>query len=326
MINSPRRLRTNAKIRSLVQETRLSPAELMYPIFIKEGKGIKEEISAMPGQYRYSVDTLAAEIKEIESCGVNHVILFGIPNDGDCDAVGSAAHDSNGIVQRAIREIKDHSDIYVTTDVCLCEYTDHGHCGLLDSDGYVNNAKTLEVLAKAALSHVEAGADMVAPSDMMDGRVAAIRQILDENNFVRTPIMAYSAKYASAYYGPFRDAANSAPGKGDRKGYQMDIHNAREAEYEAALDVQEGADIIMVKPALAYLDIIARIRPQIKKPMAAYCVSGEYTMLKTAVDQGYMNESVIYESHIAIKRAGADVILTYFAKDMAKYLQEVANV
>lgn len=322
MIDRPRRLRSNPKIRSLVQETRLSADELMYPIFIKEGHGIKEEINAMPGQYRYSVDVLAKEIKEIEACGVNHVILFGIPNDCDCDAVGSAAHDSHGIVQRAIGEIKSHSDIYVTTDVCLCEYTDHGHCGLLDSDGYVNNDKTLEVLAKSALSHVEAGADMVAPSDMMDGRVAAIRQILDENNFVRTPIMAYSAKYASAYYGPFRDAANSAPGTGDRKAYQMDIHNAREAEMEAELDIKEGADIIMVKPALAYLDIIARICPQIKKPMAAYCVSGEYTMLRMSVDKGYMNESVIYESHIAIKRAGADVILTYFAKDIAKLLRE----
>ncbi|MEG1823037.1 MAG: porphobilinogen synthase, partial [Clostridiales bacterium] len=217
----------------------------------------------------------------------------------------------------------DKSDIFVTTDVCLCEYTDHGHCGLLDPNGYVNNDKTLDVLAKAALSHVEAGADMVAPSDMMDGRVGAIREILDENNFVNTPIMAYSAKYASAFYGPFRDAANSAPGKGNRKSYQMDFHNVREAEHEAQLDLQEGADIIMVKPALAYLDVIAKIRPQIKKPMAAYCVSGEYTMLKLAVDKGLMSEEVIYESHIAIKRAGADVILTYFAKDIGKFLQEV---
>lgn len=322
MIERPRRLRTNEKIRSLVRETRLSPKEFIYPIFIKEGRGIKEEINAMPGQYRYSVDMLSEEIKAITAAGVNHVILFGIPHDSDCDAIGSASFAPDGIVQRAIREIKDKSDIFVTTDVCLCEYTDHGHCGLLDSNGYVNNDKTLDILAKAALSHVEAGADMVAPSDMMDGRVAAIRQILDENNYVNTPIMSYSAKYASAYYGPFREAANSAPGQGDRKCYQMDYHNVREAEHEAELDVAEGADIIMVKPALAYLDVIAKIKPQLKKPMAAYCVSGEYSMLKLAVDQGLMREEVIYESHIAIKRAGADVIITYFAKELGKFLQE----
>ncbi len=322
MIERPRRLRTNEKIRSLVRETRLSPKEFIYPIFIKEGRGVKEEINAMPGQYRYSVDMLSEEIKAITAAGVNHVILFGIPHDSDCDAIGSASFASDGIVQRAIREIKDKSDIFVTTDVCLCEYTDHGHCGLLDTNGYVNNDKTLDILAKAALSHVEAGADMVAPSDMMDGRVAAIRQILDENNYVNTPIMSYSAKYASAYYGPFREAANSAPGQGDRKGYQMDYHNVREAEHEAELDVAEGADIIMVKPALAYLDVIAKIKPQLKKPMAAYCVSGEYSMLKLAVDQGLMREEVIYESHIAIKRAGADVIITYFAKELGKFLQE----
>ena len=323
MIERPRRLRINEQMRSLVRETRLSTKELMYPIFVKEGKGIKEEIDAMPGQYRYSVDMLANEIREVQAAGVNHVILFGIPHEHDHDACGSAAHDPNGIVQRAIREIKDHSDIFITTDVCLCEYTDHGHCGILDADGYVNNDKTLEVLAKTALSHVEAGADMVAPSDMMDGRIAALRSILDENNFVNTPIMAYAVKYASTYYGPFRDAANSAPGKGDRKGYQMDYHNSREAEVEAALDVKEGADIIMVKPALAYLDIIAKLRPQIKKPMAAYCVSGEYTMMKLAVDKGVVSEELIYESHIAMKRAGADVILTYFAKDLGRFLQEV---
>ncbi len=323
LIERPRRLRTSEKIRSLVRETRLSTKELIYPIFVREGKGIKEEITAMPGQYRYSVDMLAPEIKNLQEAGVNHVILFGIPHEEECDAIGSPAFAPDGIVQRAIKEIKDKSDIFVTTDVCLCEYTDHGHCGLLDDDGYVNNDKTLEILAKTALSHVEAGADMVAPSDMMDGRVAAIRQILDENNFVTKPIMAYSAKYASCFYGPFREAANSAPGKGDRKGYQMDYHNVREAEHEAELDAAEGADIIMVKPALAYLDVISRIRPEVKKPMAAYCVSGEYSMLRLAVDKGLMKEEVIYESHIAIKRAGADVILTYFAKDLGKFLQEV---
>ena len=323
LIERPRRLRINEQIRSLVRETRLSTKELMYPIFVKDGKGIKEEIGAMPGQYRYSVDMLSEEIKAVQEAGVNHVILFGIPFDEDHDACGSSAHDPNGIVQRAIREIKEHSDIFVTTDVCLCEYTDHGHCGILDPDGYVNNDKTLEVLAKTALSHVEAGADMVAPSDMMDGHIAALRSILDENNFVNTPIMAYAVKYASNFYGPFREAANSAPGKGDRKGYQMDYHNSREAEVEAALDVKEGADIIMVKPALPYLDIIAKLRPQIKKPMAAYCVSGAYPMMTLAVDKGIVSEDLIYESHIAMKRAGADVILTYFAKDLGKFLQEV---
>lgn len=322
MIDRPRRLRTCEDIRSLVRETRINAKELMYPMFVTEGKQIKEPINAMPGQYRYSVDMLGEAIKEVKDAGVNHVMLFGIPYDKDCDAIGSPAFAKDGIVQRAIAEIKDKSDIFVTTDVCLCEYTSHGHCGCLDHDGYVNNDKTLEILAKTALSHVEAGADMVAPSDMMDGRVAAIRRILDDNNFVRTPIMAYSAKYASAYYGPFREAANSAPGKGDRKGYQMDYHNVREALHETELDDKEGADIIMVKPALAYLDVIAKVKAQTKKPIAAYCVSGEYTMLKNAVDAGLMREEVIYESHVAIKRAGADVIITYFAKDLQKFIEE----
>lgn len=322
MIDRPRRLRTCEDIRSLVRETRINAKELMYPMFITEGKQVKEPIAAMPGQYRYSVDMLGEAMKEVKDAGVNHVMLFGIPYDEDCDAIGSAAFAKDGIVQRAIAEIKEKSDIFVTTDVCLCEYTNHGHCGCLDDDGYVNNDRTLEFLAKTALSHVEAGADMVAPSDMMDGRVGAIRQILDENNFVRTPIMAYSAKYASAFYGPFREAANSAPGKGDRKGYQMDYHNVREALHEAELDDREGADIIMVKPAMAYLDVIAKVKPLTHKPIAAYCVSGEYSMLKNAVDAGLMREEVIYESHIAIKRAGADVIITYFAKDLQKFIEE----
>ena len=322
LIERPRRLRINEQMRSLVRETRLNTKEFIYPIFVKEGKGVKEEISAMPGQYRYSVDMLKDEIKAVQAAGVNHVILFGIPHDEDHDACGSAAFAKDGIVQRAIREIKEHSDIFISTDVCLCEYTDHGHCGILDADGYVNNDKTLAVLAQTALSHVEAGADMVAPSDMMDGRIAAIRSILDENGHVNTPIMAYAVKYASNYYGPFREAANSAPGHGDRKGYQMDYHNAREAEIEAALDEREGADIIMVKPALAYLDIIARLRQKTAKPMAAYCVSGEYAMMKLAVDKGLVNEDLIYESHIAIKRAGADVIITYFAKELGRLLQK----
>jgi porphobilinogen synthase len=322
MIIRPRRLRQNEQIRSLVRETSLEKQELIYPMFVIEGKGIKEEIAAMPGQYRYSVDMLPAAIKEVEEAGVGHVLLFGIPAPEAHDACGTPAFIKDGIVQRAIREIKDHSDIFITTDVCLCEYTDHGHCGILDANGYVNNDKTLEVLAKTALSHAEAGADMVAPSDMMDGRVAAIRAALDDNGFINTPIMSYAVKYASTYYGPFREAANSAPGKGNRKGYQMDYHNSREAEREAQLDLAEGADIIMVKPALAYLDIIAKLRNQVKTPLATYCVSGEYTMLQLAIQAGVVSPEIVYESHIAMKRAGADIIITYFAKDLARYLQE----
>ena len=317
MINRPRRLRLNKKIRSLVRETSLHPQDLIYPMFVTEGRGVKQEIAAMPGQYRWSVDMLPAAIREVEEAGVEHIMLFGIPAPEDHDECGSAAWASDGIVQRAIAAIKSHSDIFITTDVCLCEYTSHGHCGQLDADGYVNNDKTLELLAKTALSHVEAGADMVAPSDMMDGRVAAIRARLDEAGHVNTPIMSYAVKYASNFYGPFREAANSAPQHGDRKSYQMDYHNGREAELEAALDVAEGADIIMVKPALPYLDVVARLRPQIKQPMAAYCVSGEYAMLQLAVSQGLVQPDIIYESHIAIKRAGADIILTYFAKELA---------
>ncbi len=322
LTDRPRRLRTSEDLRALVRETRLNVKELIYPMFVTEGKDVKEPISAMPGQFRWSVDRLSEAVKEVTDSGVRHIMLFGIPRKEECDAVGSPAFAKDGIVQRAIAEIKEKSDVFITTDVCLCEYTSHGHCGCLDEDGYVNNDKTLDILAKTALSHAEAGADMVAPSDMMDGRVTAIRQTLDENGFVRVPIMAYSAKYASAYYGPFREAAASAPGKGDRKGYQMDYHNVREALHEAALDDGEGADIIMVKPALAYLDVIAKVKERTVKPIAAYCVSGEYTMLKNAVDAGLMREDVIYESHIAIKRAGADVILTYFAKDLGRFIEE----
>ena len=322
MIIRPRRLRINETMRALVRETAISADQLIYPMFVVEGKGLKEEITAMPGQYRYSVDMLPAAVKDLEQAGVKHIILFGVPAPEAHDAYGTAAFIKDGIVQRAIHEIKSHSNIFITTDVCLCEYTDHGHCGILDPDGYVNNDKTLAVLAKTALSHVEAGADMVAHSDMMDGRVAAIRQILDENGYINTPVMSYAVKYASTYYGPFREAANSAPGKGNRKAYQMDYHNSREAEKEAALDVDEGADIIMVKPALAYLDIIAKLRPQIKLPLATYCVSGEYTMLKMAVDSGAVQPEIIYESHIAMRRAGADIIITYFAPELARFLQE----
>jgi len=313
-------LRVNAKIRALVRETALQPEQLIYPMFVIEGKDIKQEIAAMPGQYRYSVDRLPAAIRELEAAGISQIMLFGIPAPEEHDECGSAAWAPDGIVQRAIAEIRLHSDIFISTDVCLCEYTSHGHCGMLDPDGYVNNDKTIQLLAQTALSHVRAGADMVAPSDMMDGRVAAIRAMLDENGYQNTPIMSYAVKYASNFYGPFREAANSAPQHGDRKGYQMDYHNGREAELEAALDVAEGADIIMVKPALPYLDVIARLRPQIKRPMAAYCVSGEYAMLQVAVSQGLVQPDIIYESHIAIKRAGADIILTYFAPELAKIL------
>lgn len=318
----PRRLRTNEKIRSLVRETHLEREELMYPLFVKEGKGVKEEIESMPDQYRYSIDRLKEAVVEVEAAGINHIILFGIPDPKDRDAMGSAAYAEDGIIQRAIAEIKGFSDIYITTDVCLCEYTNHGHCGLLTRDGYVDNDSSLNVLSETALSHAVAGADMVAPSDMMDGRVGAIRDILDENRFVNVPIMSYAAKYASNYYGPFREAACSAPGHGDRKGYQMDYHNAREAKIEVMLDLHEGADIIMVKPALAYLDILANLRQKISKPMATYCVSGEYAMLKTAVDHHLVAPDIVYESHIAMKRAGADIILTYFAKDLGHLLKE----
>ena len=323
MIKRPRRLRLNKKIRSLVRETSLHPQDLIYPMFVTEGRGVKQEIAAMPGQYRWSVDMLPAAIREVEEAGVEHIMLFGIPAPEDHDECGSAAWASDGIVQRAIAEIKSHSDIFITTDVCLCEYTSHGHCGQLDADGYVNNDKTLELLAKTALSHVEAGADMVAPSDMMDGRVAAIRARLDEAGHVNTPIMSYAVKYASNFYGPFREAANSAPQHGDRKSYQMDYHNGREAELEAALDVAEGADIIMVKPALSYLDVIREVADLVDVPVAAYSVSGEYAMVKAAAKMGYIDEArIICEMAVSTFRAGCGIYLTYFAKELAKYIDE----
>lgn len=319
MINRPRRLRANPLIRGMVRETRVSADSLIYPIFFEEGTNIKAEISAMEGQYRYSPDRAKEIIDDCLSHGVNKVLLFGIPREKD--EVGSQAYAENGIVQQAIRAIKEEykDDIYVITDVCMCEYTSHGHCGILCGHD-VDNDGTLKYLTAIAVSHAAAGADMVAPSDMMDGRVAAIRALLDENGYINTPIMSYAVKYASNFYGPFREAANSAPQHGDRKAYQMDYHNGREAEMEAALDVAEGADIIMVKPALPYLDVVARLRPQIKRPLAAYCVSGEYAMLQMAVNRGLVQPDIIYESHIAIKRAGADIILTYFAPELAKNL------
>jgi porphobilinogen synthase len=316
----PRRLRANETIRAMVRETSLAPDDLIYPLFVKPGKGKRDEISSMPGTFQISVDQLPAEIDELKSLGVPAVILFGLPTNKD--AVGSEAYDPEGIVQQAIRAIKAHDeDFYVITDVCMCEYTDHGHCGVLDAGGCVINDVTLELLAREAVSHAEAGADMVAPSDMMDGRVAAIRGALDSEGFESLPIMAYAAKYASGYYGPFREAADSAPAFGDRKQYQMDPANAEEALREVALDIDEGADIVMVKPALAYMDIIRRVRDEFGYPTAAYNVSGEYAMVKAAAEKGWIDEQrVVLETLTGFKRAGAKLVLTYHAKDAARWL------
>ena len=318
----PRRLRANATIRSMVRETALSPADLIYPLFVKPGKGLKDEIKSMPGQYQLSLDMLPAEIDELKSLGIPAVILFGLPSEKD--EVGSEAYAEHGIVQEAIRTIKKHDpEFYVITDVCMCEYTSHGHCGILDDRGCVINDVTIELLAKEAVSHAEAGVDMVAPSDMMDGRVAAIRSALDSEGYQDIPIMAYSVKYASGYYGPFRDAADSAPTFGDRTGYQMDPANAEEGMREAALDIEEGADIVMVKPALAYMDMIYRVKHEFGYPTAAYNVSGEYSMVKAAAANDWIDEKrVVLETLLGFKRAGADLILTYHAKDAARWLAE----
>ncbi len=317
----PRRLRKNSNLRGLIRETSLSPAQFIYPLFIIPGKNKREEISSMPGVYQMTVDLLAQEARECLGLGINAVILFGLPDKKD--GVGTGAHVKDGIIQTAIRELKRKvPEITIVTDVCLCEYTDHGHCGCI-IDGDVDNDTTLEILAKTALSHAQAGADMVAPSDMMDGRVAEIRAILDENNFESVPIMSYAVKYASAFYGPFREAADCAPQFGDRRSYQMDPANSREALREATLDVDEGADIIMVKPAVAYLDIISRLHDEFDLPVAAYHVSGEYAMIKAASEKGWIDEAkVVEETLLSIKRAGADIIITYFAKDMARILQK----
>ncbi len=315
----PRRMRRNKALRGLIRETTLSADQLIYPLFIVPGKKVKKEVSSMPGVHQISIDQLAEEARELQTLGINAVILFGIPEKKD--GVGSGAHDKDGIVQRAIRELKNKSpELLVITDVCLCEYTDHGHCGFLVNNE-VDNDTTLEILAKTALSHANAGADIVAPSDMMDGRVAEIRATLDENNFEMVPIMSYAVKYGSAFYGPFRDAAESAPQFGDRRAYQMDPANSREALREATLDVDEGADILMVKPALAYLDIITRLRDEFDLPLAAYQVSGEYAMIKAAGAKGWIDgERVMQETLLSIKRAGADIIITYFAKEMARLI------
>jgi porphobilinogen synthase len=313
----PRRLRKNEKFRNMIQETELSPNHLIYPVFVKEMAEKKVPIPAMPDVYQFSVEGLPQEIEEVASLSIPGVLLFGIPEEKD--EVGSGAYAEDGVVQKAVRVIKKlfGSDIMVITDVCMCEYTNHGHCGVI-KDGEVDNDETLKLLARSAHSHVVAGADMVAPSDMMDGRVKAIRETLDISGFCTIPIMSYAAKYASALYGPFREAAESAPQFGDRRGYQMDPPNQREALREIRLDIQEGADIIMVKPALFYLDVLSMAKQEFNIPLAAYSVSGEYTMIKLAASKGYLDyERAVVEANTSIRRAGADIIITYFAKDLA---------
>ena len=316
----PRRLRKNETLRRMVRETKLSPDDFIYPLFVTSGRKVRKEISSMPGVAQLSVDLAVEEAREAHRLGIPAVLLFGIPRKKDLR--GTEGYARTGIVQQAIRAIKGEiPDLAVITDVCLCEYTSHGHCGLIVK-GEVDNDATLTLLSKMALSHAEAGADMVAPSDMMDGRVKAIRETLDKRGFQNLPIMAYAAKHASGFYGPFREAAESTPQFGDRKSYQMDPANAREAVREAALDVQEGADIIMVKPALPYLDIIRAVREEFDLPVAAYNVSGEYSMIKAACQRGWLEEErVMMEVLTAIKRAGADLIITYFAKDAARVLR-----
>nr|WP_300129699.1 porphobilinogen synthase [uncultured Butyricicoccus sp.] len=317
----PRRLRASDNLRRLVRETRLSADSLIWPIFVHEGTGIYEEIPSLPGQYHYSPDQLERMIEQARTHGVSRVMLFGLPEQKD--ACGSGAWAENGIVQQGIRKIKELApDMYVITDVCMCEYTSHGHCGILCGHD-VDNDKTLEVLCKTALSHAQAGADMVAPSDMMDGRVACIRQTLDAHGFEHIPILSYAAKYASSFYGPFRDAAGSAPAFGDRRSYQMDWHNSREAMRECALDVQEGADILMIKPALSYLDLIHEARHTFNLPIAAYSVSGEYAMIKAAAKAGWIDEhNVMCESAVSIFRAGADILITYYACELADAIRK----
>lgn len=317
----PRRLRGGENLRRMVRETRMDKASLVYPMFVIDGENIKEEIPSMEGQYRYSVDRMGECLQELLEAGVTSVMLFGIP--AVKDEVGSQAYAADGIVQRALRYAKEYfPQMYLITDVCMCEYTSHGHCGVLCGHD-VENDKTLELLAKTALSHVQAGADMVAPSDMMDGRVLAIRNTLDEHGFTNIPIMSYAVKYASAFYGPFRDAAGSAPSFGDRKTYQMDFHNSREGIKEALLDEEEGADIIMVKPAMSYLDMVTKVKEAVHTPVASYSVSGEYAMVKAAAKLGWIDEErVICEMAAAAYRAGSDIYITYFAKELAKYMDE----
>jgi porphobilinogen synthase len=316
-----RRLRYNPIIRDMIRETQISKKDLIYPLFVVHGGKIKNEVKSMPGVYQMSVDVLVEECKEVASLGIPAVILFGIPEHKD--EKGSEAYDPNGIIQQAVRAIKTNiKNLVVITDVCMCEYTSHGHCGVLNGEEILND-ETVSLLAQEALTHAEAGADIIAPSDMMDGRVAAIRKTLDDKGFTKTPILSYAAKYASGYYGPFRDAAESTPAFGDRRSHQMDVANAEEALREVETDIEEGADIVMVKPAGAYLDIIWRVKEKFGLPTAAYQVSGEYAMIKAASKLGWIDEErIMLESLTAIKRAGADMILTYFAKDVAKYLDK----
>jgi porphobilinogen synthase len=320
-IKRMRRLRYNPLIRDMVRETELSKNDFIYPLFVVPGKNINKPIKSMPGVSQLSIDNIVKECKEIETLGIPAVILFGIPSHKD--EKGSEAYDPDGIIQRAVRAIKSEvKNLLVITDVCMCEYTSHGHCGLLNGEEILND-ETVELLAKESLTHVQAGADIVAPSDMMDGRVAAIRKILDDNGYNKIPIMSYAVKYSSGYYGPFRDAAESAPAFGDRRSHQMDIANGDEAMREAESDIEEGADIIMVKPAGPYLDIIRRVKDKFGMPTAAYQVSGEYSMIKAAGINGWIDEErVMIESLTAIKRAGADMFLTYFAKDAARWLDK----
>ena len=316
-----RRLRLNQNIRDLIKETEINLNDLIYPMFIIPGKSKSEEIESMPGIFRNSIDNALKEISEIVELGIKAILLFGIPEKKDDIATG--AYSKKGIIQNAVKSIKkEFKDLIVITDLCLCEYTDHGHCGVIH-DGYVDNDETLELLSLTALSHAEAGADIIAPSDMMDGRVAKIREVLDDNEFLNIIIMSYSAKYASAFYGPFRDAAKSAPSFGDRKSYQMNPPNIREAIREIEQDIEEGADIIMVKPALSYLDVISAVREEFNHPLAAYNVSGEYSMVKAASKMGWIDEQkIVLEMLTSIKRAGADIIITYFAKQIAKSISK----
>lgn len=315
-----RRLRRTESLRALVRENRVDIGDLVYPLFVVEGNGIKQEVTSMPGVFRFSIDQLPREVEEVAKLGIPAVLLFGIPEHKD--EAGSAAYHPQGVIQQAIRAIKQSvPELSVITDICLCEYTSHGHCGIV-VNGYVDNNRTLPLLARTALSHAEAGADIVAPSDMMDGRVKAIRQVLDEKGLQHIPILSYAAKYASAFYGPFREASESTPQFGDRRSYQMDPPNVREALREVEQDIAEGADIIMVKPALAYLDVIRRVRDTFNCPLAAYNVSGEYAMVKAAAQRGWLDEKrIVMEILTAIKRAGADIILTYHAKEVSRWLR-----
>jgi len=315
----PRRLRASETIRRMVRETTLSPDNFIYPLFVTHGKGVRKEIGSMPGNYQQSIENIVKDCEETHGLGIPAVILFGIPEKKD--ELGTEAYSDEGVVQRAIKAIKNKlPDLQVITDVCMCEYTSHGHCGII-KNGIVQNDATLELLAREALSHAKAGADMVAPSDMMDGRVGAIRDILDSEGYENVPIMSYAAKYASGFYGPFREAAESTPQFGDRRSYQMDPANTREALREVALDVEEGADIVMVKPALSYLDIISQVKQEFELPVAAYNVSGEFSMVKAAAKMGWIDgDRVMMEILMSIKRAGADMILTYHAKEAAKLL------